>query len=303
MQRLEFPWDAAGGGRSSGAAGDFLFGLWSRLQKRRPVVHCIHNQVTAGLCADFLLAAGAHPIMAQAPEEVEEIVRSCQSLCLNLGTPSRERMEAMELAARVAADKGIPVVLDPVGVSASAWRLDFALHLLESLPIGLVRANGGEVAALAYGQGAAGSDPGIRGVEYARGGDKAWAGDLARRFGCAVLMSGAVDVVSDGHRWAEIANGSPALERISGAGCRQGVLCGAFLALEDVDAWEAAVAGAAVLGLAGDRAASLSREGDYGTFAQSLVDVLAALGDKNIWSNLTCGIGWHTEGEGADGLG
>ena len=35
-----------------------------------PLVHCISNLVTANDCANVVLAAGASPIMADAPEEV-----------------------------------------------------------------------------------------------------------------------------------------------------------------------------------------------------------------------------------------
>lgn len=46
-------------------------------------------------------------------------------LNLNIGTPSEERFEAMRIAARMAAKKNIPIVLDlvGVGVSASGWIL------------------------------------------------------------------------------------------------------------------------------------------------------------------------------------
>ena len=34
------------------------------LRRRRPLVHCVSNIVTANDCANVLLAAGASPIMA-----------------------------------------------------------------------------------------------------------------------------------------------------------------------------------------------------------------------------------------------
>ena len=41
------------------------------LRRRRPLVHCVSNQVSANDCANLLLALGASPIMARAPEEAE----------------------------------------------------------------------------------------------------------------------------------------------------------------------------------------------------------------------------------------
>ena len=57
--------------------------------------------------------------MAHASQEVEEMVGAADSLVLNLGTPTNERVEAMSRAGRAAGEKGIPIVLDPAGVGAT----------------------------------------------------------------------------------------------------------------------------------------------------------------------------------------
>ena len=45
----------------------------SNVRRLRPMVHTITNYVTANDCANLLLAAGASPIMADAPEETAQI--------------------------------------------------------------------------------------------------------------------------------------------------------------------------------------------------------------------------------------
>ena len=47
---------------------------------------------------------------------INEVTGICDGLNLNIGTPSEERFEAMRIAARMAAKKNIPIVLDLVGV-------------------------------------------------------------------------------------------------------------------------------------------------------------------------------------------
>ncbi len=94
-----------------------------RVRERRPLIHCITNYVTANDVANLLLACGASPIMADEPEEVEEITARCAGLCLNLGTPSRRTIPSLMRAGVKAGELGRPVVLDPVGVGASALRL------------------------------------------------------------------------------------------------------------------------------------------------------------------------------------
>ena len=48
---------------------------FSMVKDQAPLVHMIANYVTASFCADAMAAMGARPLMAQAPEEMEEIDR------------------------------------------------------------------------------------------------------------------------------------------------------------------------------------------------------------------------------------
>ena len=56
------------------------------LREKSPLTHCITNVVTVKDCANAVLAVGASPIMANAPEEAEEIVGISNSLVINIGT-------------------------------------------------------------------------------------------------------------------------------------------------------------------------------------------------------------------------
>ena len=72
------------------------------VKTRRPVVHCITNYVTAESVANALLAAGASPIMTDDPEEVADVDRIADAVCLNLGTWSRSRERAILTSAKAA---------------------------------------------------------------------------------------------------------------------------------------------------------------------------------------------------------
>ena len=91
-----------------------------RLRKTRPLVHQITNYVVMNETANATLAIGALPVMAHAPEEVEEMVGLAGALVLNIGTLSSSWIEAMLLAGRAANAAGIPIVLDPVGAAGVA---------------------------------------------------------------------------------------------------------------------------------------------------------------------------------------
>ncbi|MDE6929542.1 MAG: hydroxyethylthiazole kinase, partial [Lachnospiraceae bacterium] len=94
-----------------------------QVRKQNPRVHCITNYVTAGSVANFILASGGSPIMASGAREVEEVTAICDSLIINLGTLDEAAVPAMILAGKKAAGLGHPVILDPVGVGASGFRL------------------------------------------------------------------------------------------------------------------------------------------------------------------------------------
>ena len=50
--------------------------LLKLLKDKKPLIHHITNVVTVNDCANITLAIGALPVMAYAPEEVEEMVKN-----------------------------------------------------------------------------------------------------------------------------------------------------------------------------------------------------------------------------------
>src|SRR5204862_8128715 len=119
------------------------------LRERKPLIHQITNYVVMNETANATLAVGALPVMAHAVEEVEEMASYAGALVLNIGTLSRPWIDAMLLAGKAANAAGAPVVLDPVGVGATALRTDTAKRILAEVDVAVVRGNPAEVAALA----------------------------------------------------------------------------------------------------------------------------------------------------------
>lgn len=220
------------------------------IRARGPLVHNITNFVAMDLAANALLAIGASPLMAHAREEVAEVVELAGALTLNMGTFSPAWIEAAELAAGEAKRLGKPWVLDPVGVGATVFRRDNGRRLVRVGPT-LVRGNASEIRALA---GIA--DSGGKGVDSIDSVESAAeaADALARRLGCVVAVTGAVDRVTDGRRVATVANGHPMMTRITALGCSLTAVSGACLAVEP-DPFLATVHALALVGVAGEQAA------------------------------------------------
>ena len=241
------------------------------IRERRPLVHQITNFVVMNETANATLALGALPVMAHARAEVEEMVGLASALVINIGTLAPHWVDAMLLAAATASQRGIPVVLDPVGAGATRYRTETARRILEAADVTVLRGNAGEVATLV------GVEAEVRGVEsIATGGEPAeLAREAARALGVVASVTGPVDHVSDGETTLAVANGHELLASVTGTGCMSSALTGCFLAAKPGDALAAAAEALAAFGVAGEDAAVGAR--GPGSFHVGLYDALAAL--------------------------
>jgi hydroxyethylthiazole kinase len=246
------------------------------LREQKPLVHQITNYVVMNETANATLALGALPVMAHAPEEVEEMVGLASALVINIGTLSQHWVDAMLLAGRAASARGIPVVLDPVGAGATAYRTETARRILDDVAVTVLRGNAGEVATLV------GAEAEVRGVESITAGlePAELAREGARQLGLVASVTGPVDHVSNGERTLAVANGDPLLAAVTGTGCISSALTGCFLAAKPQDPLEAAAEALAALGVAAEDAAAGAA--GPGTFHARLYDALAALDPETL---------------------
>ena len=196
-----------------------------------PLIHCITNPISINQCANAILALGAKPIMAEHPKEVREITATADALLLNSGNITDARMKSMMLSAKEANKKGIPLVIDAVGVACSHLRRRFILKLLSRYTPALIKGNYSEIVALSengYFSRGVDSDKALS-VSTAENSAK----KLAAKYRCLVLASGETDVVASRDNVARIYGGSPQLTHITGTGCILGAVCACFLAKSD----------------------------------------------------------------------
>jgi hydroxyethylthiazole kinase len=246
------------------------------MREQKPLVHQITNYVVMNETANATLALGALPVMAHAQEEVEEMARIASSLVLNIGTLSEHWVEAMLLAGRTATARRIPVVLDPVGAGATAYRTATARRILDQVDVTVLRGNAGEVATLV------GAQAEVRGVESIGAGMEPaeLAREAARRLGVVASVTGPVDHVSDGERVLAVANGHELLATVTGTGCMSSALTGCFLAAKPGEPLEAAAEALAAFGVAAEDAAAGAA--GPGTFHARLYDALYALDPETL---------------------
>jgi hydroxyethylthiazole kinase len=254
--------------------------LLPKLRRARPLVQVITNYVSMDLAANALLALGAAPAMIHAPEEAAEFAGVADALTVNIGTLSRTFLEGMIAAATAAREFGKPWVLDPVGAGATAYRNEAIAALLARGPA-IIRGNASEIIAVARIAGLHQDSAAPKGVDSAHEPEaaKASALALARKFGCVVAATGAVDLVADATRQARIANGDALMTRVTATGCALSAVIGAFAALSG-DRFAATVAALETYAIAGEIAAKGSA--GPGSFRAAFLDQLANIEPEHV---------------------
>ncbi|RSD26619.1 hydroxyethylthiazole kinase [Mesobacillus subterraneus] len=253
--------------------------LLDRVRREKPLVHNITNVVVTNFTANGLLALGASPVMAYAHEEAAEMAGIAGSLVLNIGTLKPDVVEAMLIAGKAANEVGVPVILDPVGAGATAYRTETARKLLEELEIAIVRGNAAEIANIA------GEKWDIRGVDAGEsGGDVSeLAISAAKKLKSIVVLTGKEDIITDGRSIFINHTGHRLLTKVTGTGCLLTSLIGAFAAVEK-NHLHAAAAAVSFYGVAAEIAAEKCSEQGPGSFQIELLNQLYLVGAEDLIS-------------------
>ena len=251
--------------------------LLGNVRDKEPLVQCITNFVTVNDCANILLAIGATPTMAMDSREVEESVSRVSALVCNMG--AIEHIESMILAGKEANRLHIPVVLDPVGAGGTTLRREAVKKLIEEVRFTVIRGNASEIKAIA------GIDSLGRGVDVSKDdavSERTLHKDiqifeaLAKRIGSVIVVSGEIDVITDGGHTILVRNGCLMMSRITGSGCMLTTLLGALCGANKTDVFEATSLAVAIMGIAGELSEEkrmINRTGNA-TFRNDLIDAI-----------------------------
>lgn len=249
------------------------------VRAKSPLVHNITNYVVMNNTANALLAVGASPVMAHSLEEVADMAGIASALVINIGTLEPFWVEAMLIAGKTASTKGTPVVFDPVGAGATAYRTKVCKQIIEECKPSIIRGNASEIMALCNSaqqtKGVDSTDSSEVAVDYAKA--------LAKQLGAVVAVSGQTDYITDGTVVNTVENGNPMMARVTGMGCTATAIVAAFAAVNK-NVLEAATHGMAIMGISGEIA---SRESaGNGSLQVNFLDTLYNLDEKDIKENI-----------------
>lgn len=255
------------------------------IRQKAPLVHNITNFVVMNNTANALLALGASPVMAHAPEEVAEMAAMASAVVLNMGTLSECWVEAMLLAGQSALEHNVPIVFDPVGLGATSYRNQTARRIFKQFTPSIIRGNASEIMALAAELLDTQQQIKTKGVDSTTASDNAieTAQRLAQQLGTVIAISGIEDYITDGKTVHILKNGSPMMARVTGMGCTASAITGAFAGINS-DMLEAAAHAMAVMGIAGELA-TLQSKGP-GSLQVNFLDQLYTLTPESIVNTL-----------------
>ena len=225
--------------------------------------------------ANALLAAGASPLMSLYDKEIEELVQEADAVCVNIGTLDDRSVEAMRLAAAKAHELGIPWVLDPVAIAASAQRASLSLELVKRYNPCIIRGNASEIHALSmllkneesYRNVRCGIDSSLESSDVLQD-----ALIISTASGAAVATSGKTDYVVTPDGTDAICGGSPLMSKVTAMGCAASALC-ALYSVTQPSGREAAIKALGLMKKAGYAAGKVAK--GPGSFAVEFLDELS----------------------------
>lgn len=248
------------------------------LAEKTPLCHNMTNLVVQNIAANVALCVGASPIMSNNGLEGPDLAKLGGAFVVNMGTVTPEGLTNYQQALTAYNAAGGPVVFDPVGAGATQQRKNAVKTLLNAGFFDVIKGNEGEIKTVA-GTAAAGEQQ--RGVDSGPSSlsmqqKAALVRDVAVRERNVVLMTGATDLISDGHTTLAVSNGHEYLGEITGSGCCLGTTIASYLAVHREQPLIAALAGLLHYEIAAERAAARSDVKGPGTFVPAFLDELHA---------------------------
>lgn len=243
----------------------------TQVRKENPLIHHLTNQVVMNFTANGLLSFGGSPIMAKESLEMKDIAKIVDGILINIGTLTKNDLEAMLIAGKIANQHNIPVVLDPVGVSASEFRTNAVNKLLKEIQFTAIKGNAGEMAFLVD---IPWQTKGVESIDDNSSEITSIASKVAEKYKTIAIITGETDIISDGTNIEKNKSGHVYLTKITGTGCLLGSLITASLAVSKKP-FQAITETVSFYGRAAEYTVQHNQVNGSGTFMPHFLDALS----------------------------
>ncbi len=222
-----------------------------KYEETYPLVCFLSNYATILDLVDMCIHSGGSPVLSDEIEEAHEMVEysKTNAVVMNLGTINRPYLDLMVETGLTANRGNIPIVLDPAAITASSFRKEAVETLLKKVKFSIIKGNLGEIKFLL---GYTTKNKGIDSFEDENGAEK-YCIELSKKLNTVVVMTGKVDIITDGSRLAKVYNGNERLKKICGMGSSVASIMATYSGLTE-DYFLSATLGAAIMGVASEMA-------------------------------------------------
>lgn len=247
---------------------------FKQIKESTHTIHAIVSPLASNDLANVLLSLNQAPFLAEYYKEVYEVTQNSHALLINLGTLNQSKLMGIKEGLKSAKENKIPIILDPVGASATKIRLETSLYYLKNYPIKILKGNYSEIYSIYH------KKLSTRGVD-AKSIEKNQmikiCQDLSTMYNTIVVATGKEDIISDGKETLLLKNGSPLLPKVTGTGCMLGGLIAcAYSFDQSINAIALAIS---ILNIGAELAI---KDKGMATFKISLLDQISLIASKTI---------------------
>ena len=248
--------------------------ILDNMHENTHTIHAIVSPLASNDMANVLLSLNQAPILAEYHNEVYEVTQNSHALLINMGTINESKLKGIKESLKSATENNIPIILDPVGASATKVRLESSLHYLENYPIKVLKGNYSEIYSIYH------KKLSTRGVDSKTMEKEEIVNickNLSTMYNTIVVASGKEDIVSDGNEVLILKNGSPLLPKLTGTGCiLGGIIAAAYSFDNSINAIALAIS---ILNIGAELA---QKDKGMATFKISLLDEISLIDSKKI---------------------
>jgi hydroxyethylthiazole kinase len=240
-----------------------------KIQHQSPLILNLTNNVTMDFIANGLLSLGASPVMSESLEDTIELMHLANAMTINMGTINKEWLDRIFEICEYSKTQAPLIVFDPVGAGATKYRTTYALKILETGIVNIIRGNASEIMALDNTShkthGVNSTEDTLSALESAK--------SLAQQYNATIVVSGKTDLIVSPNNLKTLTGGSKFMPMITGTGCLLTAVVAAFGAVHD-DLFEAAYSACAFYSNCGSIADQYAS--GPGTFKTHFIDALYA---------------------------
>lgn len=250
---------------------DYIF---DQMKENTHTIHAIVSPLASNDMANVLLSLNQAPFLAEYYKEVYEITKNSHTLLVNLGTINENKLISIREALKSAKENNVPIILDPVGASASKVRLETVNYYLENYPISVLKGNYSEIYSIYHNNlSTTGVDSkNINKEEIIKVCQK-----LSTMYNIIVVATGKEDIICDEKETLLLKNGSPLLPKVTGTGCiLGGIIAASYSFKENLSAIALAIS---ILNIAAELAI---KDKGMASFKLSLLDQISLIDSKTI---------------------